>query len=186
MSARAAPRRRPGLLPLLAAVVVAVGAVGIAAAVGAQIGPGPTETGQGAYVTEHALAYWTWHETLLTTIPTPAPAKVSTTIGTPTVLPRAGTSYSINAATAGQVAVAWTFDELTTAPRSTELALTFLDGLASPATTITVYVESDPRAPFVTTAFVFYWDAGTFAPGTLVVETMTATAVACTAIGTCP
>ena len=184
-----APREasfRTGLLVALVAMLVGSSAVGLAAAVSTQIGPGATETGQGAYVTEHALTYWTWHETVLTTIPAPAPARAATTVAAPTVLPRGARTFSINAATGGQVAVEWTFDELTTVPRNTELMITFLDGLTSPATSITVYVETNARAPIDTTPYVFYWDAGTFAPATLVVETMTTTAVACTAVGNCP
>jgi hypothetical protein len=176
----------PGAFTVVLIVAAVFASLGIAAAVGTQITPGPTETGQGAYVTEHALPYWVWHETALTTIPPFVPGRVSTTVTAPSVLPRGAASYTINAGVAGQTAIAWTFDETAGAPRLTEIAITFLDGLTPPATSVTIYVETNFAAPPGTVAYVFYWDAGTFTPGGLDIETMTATALACPAIGTCP
>jgi len=186
MSATDRPAARNGVLGVLVALGLTLAALGVTAAASTQINPGGTETGVGAYVTEHALTYWTWHETSLTTVPAPVPVRASTTVGTPTVLPRGARTYTINAAVAGDAAVAWTFYETTAAPRASEIAITFTDGLTAPVTSVTIYVETSFRAPIATVAYVFYWDAGTFAPGSLVVETMTTTAVACTAIGTCP
>lgn len=177
--------RSRGLWAVLAGAIATVAAVGLAAGLATQITYG-SETAQGASVTEHPLAYWTWHETILGTIPAPVPARVSAAEATPTVLPRGARSYTIDAATAGDTAVAWTFDLQTTMPRSMELMLTFADGLSGPVSTLTVYVETPVRAPGAAVAFTFYWDAGTFAPGTLVIETMTGTAVACAAVGNCP
>ncbi len=183
VSRRTGPMRVGLVLGVLA---VAALATGLALAVGAEFSSGATETGGGAYVSEAPLAFWEWHETALTAVPDPAPALVSVTEAEPTRLALFGGSYAINAPTAGQTAVAWTFDETTAAPRSTELVLTFANGLSGATTPISVYVETGARAPAGTLAFVFYWDAGTFAPAGLDIETMQATTEQCAAIGNCP
>ena len=183
------PRRRPPRVApfaVLVAVGVALTSLGVAAALGTQVLQGTVESGQGAYVAEHPLTYWTWHETALGTIPAPAPARASVTAGAPTVLPRFRGSYTIDASVAGQVSVSWTFQQTTAAPVATELLITFVDGLGPPTSTVSVYVETNARALGAPATFVFYWDAGTFAPGSLVIETMTVTVQACTAIGVCP
>lgn len=185
MNARAYRTERSGVWTFLAVVAVGALALGIAAGVATQITNGGVETGAGAYVTEQPLAYWEWRETAIGTIPTAVPAAVSTTVGAPTRLARFGGSYVLNAAVAGQTSVVWTFEETAGAPARTELVLTFVDGLTPPARTVTVYVETAVRIG-ATVAFTFYWDAGTFAPGALDIETMTTTAQACTAVGTCP
>ncbi len=180
--------RRPGRLGLLGFLaVIAVGslAVGLVGAVGTQVTNGPVETGAGAYVTEHPLTYWEWVETALGTVPAAVPGRASTTVGAPTVLGLEAASYAIDPAVSGQPSVIWTFAETPATPARTELALTFVDGLADPATTVTVYLETAVRAPFLTLEFVFYWDAGAFAPTALDIETMSATVVACPAIGDC-
>jgi hypothetical protein len=182
-------QRRPThsvVFAILVTFTVTLTAFGVAAGLGGQITSGGPETGQGAYVVEHPLAYWTWRSTQLATIPGVVPARVSLVAGKPTVLPRGGRSYTINAGVAGQTSVFWTFQQTTTAPRSTELKITLVDGLTAPASTIVVYVETSARALGVAANFLFYWDAGTFAPASLVIETMTATVEACTGIGVCP
>jgi hypothetical protein len=178
---------RIALIALLIAIAVTVTGFGVAAGLSTQVARGNPETGQGSAVTEHPLTYWMWAATQLGTIPATVPVRASLVAATPTILPRVvSRSYTINAAVAGQTSVAWTFDELTTAPRSTELMITLVDGLTTAAASITVYVETSARVPFGTVAFVFYWDAGAFAPTGLAIESMSATVTACTAIGTCP
>jgi len=184
MSPRGPPRL--ALWALVMAIAVTVTAFGVAAGLSTQVIKGAPESGQGSFVTEHALAYWSWHSTVLGTIPVVVPRQISIVVTAPSVLPRGGRSYTINTAVAGQTSVAWTFQEATTAPRTTELKLTFVDGLVPPTSTIVVYVETSTRAPGAAVSYVFYWDAGTFAPNSLAIETMTATIQACTAVGTCP
>jgi hypothetical protein len=186
VSASARRPHHPALYALFSSIAVVLIAIGFAAGLGSQITKGSMETGQGAYVTERPLAYWTWHATVLGTIPAAVPPRASTTSGAPTLLPRVGRSYTINAAVAGQTSVAWTFQQTTAAPRAAELVITFVDGLSSTTSTIVVYVETNARALAAPARFVFYWDAGAFAPGTLTIETMTATVQACAAIGNCP
>jgi hypothetical protein len=178
---------RLALWAVLVAIAVTVTGFGVAAGLSTQVTLGTSETGQGAFVTEHPLAYWTWQSTQLGTVPAVVPAAVSLVARTPTVLPRAvGRSYMINAGTAGQTAVLWTFAEQVAAPRSTELMITFSDGLVGAVSTITAYVETSARAPLVAVDFVFYWDAGAFSPTGLSIESLTVTVAACAAIGTCP
>ena len=178
---------RSATIALLVAIALTVTTFGVAAGLSTQVSLGNPETGQGSFVTEHPLPYWTWQATQLGTIPARVPGAASVVVRTPTVLPfRGGRSYTINGGLAGQTSVLWTFQQTTAAPRSTELVITFVDGLSSAASTINIYVETNARAPGATYAFTFYWDAGTFAPGSLEIETMTATVQACTAIGTCP
>jgi hypothetical protein len=179
-------QRRASVWGFLAVVALGVLAIGIVAAVGTQISNGGTETGAGAYVSEHPLAYWEWEGTALGTIPAAVPPAVSTTVGAPTRMPRGGATYVINPSEAGQTSVEWTFEETTAAPGRTELAITFVDGLTSAASSITVYLETGFRAPGTAVTYSFYWDAGTFAPAALDIETMSTTVQACTAIGTCP
>jgi hypothetical protein len=169
-----------------AAMAVTVTSFGVAAGLGSQFGPGTLEIGQGAEVSEHSLAYWQWHQTELGTIPNPVPARISTTVGTPTLLPRGGRTFTINAAVVGQTGVRWTFQETVAAPTSTELVITLSDSLSQSAGTILVYVETAARAPGGTLNYNFWWDAGTFAPGALTIESLTATVQVCSAIGTCP
>ena len=183
-----APRRtsRAALAALLVAIAVTVTAFGVAAGVSTQIARGSSETGQGAFVSQHPLTYWTWVSTQLGTIPAVVPRLVSTTVTAPTVLNRGGRSFTINPGVAGQPSVAWSFQQAVTAPVSTELKITFVDGLAGPVSTIVAYVETNARALGAPATFVFYWDAGAFAPTSLSIETMNATVLACTAVGTCP
>jgi hypothetical protein len=177
---------RARVYAVLIAIAVTFTDFGVAAGLGTQINQGAPETGQGAFVTEHPLTYWGWQSTVLGTIPRPAPPAVSLNVRAPTLLPRGGRAYAINPAVAGQTSVAWTFQKTTAAPRATELVITFVDGLVQPTTTITVYVEINIRGIGTAATYLFYWDAGTFAPGAFEIETMSKTVLACTAIGVCP
>jgi len=179
--------RRIALYAVVTAVAVAVSGVGIASGLGSQLLKGGGETGQGSEVTQHGLAYWGWASTVVDTVPAAVPRAVSHTVTAPTRLARGGgAAFSINAATAGQTSVRWTFTEGTTAPRSTELVLTFVDGLGGAASTILVYLETSARAPTGALSFVFYWDAGAATATGLEISTMTATVQACSGIGVCP
>jgi hypothetical protein len=187
MNARNRVGSRRVLTVVLAVGVVACAGLGLTAALGTQILHGANESGQGSEVTQHSVVYWSWDATVITVIPNRAPALVSHVVAAPTRLPRfVGTSYAINTPTVGQTAVAWTFTEATTAPRSVEFVITFVDGLAGPVSTIDAYLETSARAPLAALNFVFYWDAGAAAATGLAISTMTVTVQACTAIGVCP
>lgn len=173
-------------LAFVLALALTLTTFGLAAGASTQILAGSAEAGQGAVVSEQGLTYWGWHATDLGTLPTPVPARASLAVAAPTPLPRFGRSYTINPSVAGQTGVEWVFQETVTAARSTELVLTFFDGLNPPGTTITVYVETNARAPPGTVTFNFWWDAGAFSPSALTIESLTATVEVCTAIGTCP
>jgi hypothetical protein len=175
--------------PLIAVVAVAAlvfTVIGWSDGAPATVGPGATEQGQGADVGEKTPVYWPWEETQLWSVPTPAPTRVSTALATPTLLPAAAASYVINPATAGNASVRWTFEETTAAPLSTEFELKFTDGLSRAAVSITVYLETRPTAPTAAVTFILYWDAGTFAPAGITVQTMQVLVQTCTSIGHCP
>lgn len=181
------PRRRVALYAIAIAAVIAASGFGIAAGLGTQVLKGGGETGEGSQVSESGPAYWTWTSAIVATIPVAVPGAVSHAAATPTRLPRAfGTNYAINAATTGQTSVAWTFTETTAAPRSSELMITFVDGLSGTATTVVAYLETSARVPFESLTFVFYWDAGTVAPTGLEISSLSETVRSCTAIGVCP
>lgn len=169
---------------LVAAILGIVGGFTLGAAT--QVTQGPVENSQGAFVSQQGTTYWTWAATILTVIPTPAPAAASTTVTAPTRLPAGGTSYVINPSTAGAEAVSWQFTEGTTSPVSTELEFRFVAGLSGPSSAIRIYLETQTVAPGVATTYLLYWDAGTFPPTSLTIETMQVTVLACTAVGTCP
>jgi hypothetical protein len=57
------PRRRwPSWFGLALALAVVISGIGLTLGAG-QIGPGRTETGQGAYLAQTQLTYWTWDGT---------------------------------------------------------------------------------------------------------------------------
>jgi len=183
------PRSRAagGRLVVVTAAVVAIAALlGATLAAPATVTSGTPEQGLGGYVGDQTPAYWPWESTYLLTIPTPVPGQVSVTVGAPTVLAARSESFTINAATAGATALRWVFDQATTVPHLTELELRFVSGLTTPAVTITVYVETRGLAPPGIFTYTFYWDAGTFAPSGITVESMVATVLACTSVGHCP
>ncbi len=171
---------------VFAAVLTSSAVLGSVLAASAQVTSGTAERGQGAYVSETGQAYWTWRDSQIRVVPTPVPAAVSLLAAAPTRLPGAPTSYMINAGVAGATAVRWQFTEATTAPVSTELELRFAVGLSATAVHITAYVETQAAHIGAAIVFTFYWDAGAFAPGTITIETIQATVLVCTSIGTCP
>jgi hypothetical protein len=137
-------------------------------------------------VGEATPTYWTWEAAQIWHIPSPVPPALSTTAGTPTVLPTVASAFRINLAAAGNVSVRWSFRETTAAPASTELELRFTDGLTRPASQLTVYLETRPGVLPAALVFQIYWDAGAFGPSAITVETMQVAVLACTAVGTCP
>ena len=152
----------------------------------AQILPGPTETGGGADVGEQGLAYWVWEATQVWKLPATVPPALSATAGTPTRLPPAGSSFTINPASSGATGVRWEFEETTAAPVSTELELRFIDGLSGPAVDRTVYLETQTAVPRGGLVFYLFWDAGTGTPSAITIDTMQVAVLACPAVGNCP
>jgi hypothetical protein len=185
--ARPRPRRaRAAGVVLVLGLLVASTVVGWSFGAPATVGPGTTEHGQGADVGERTPAYWIWVAAQIWGMPAPPPSLLSTSSLAPTVLPGASVSYRMNSATAGNTSVRWEFHETTAAPTSTELELRFTDGLTRAATTITVYLETQPTALGAPLTFFVYWDAGAFGPTGVTVQTMQVNVLVCTGIGTCP
>jgi len=187
------PGGRPGPAPprllglsIVLVVLVASTVAGWSLAAPATVGPGNTEQGQGADVGEKTPAYWVWQAAQIWGIPSPVPTALSTTSLTPTLLPTTSSSFRINAAAAANTSVRWEFLETTAAPGSTELELRFTDGLSRPATTLTVYLETRPGTLPGALTFFVYWDAGTFGPSGVTVQTMQVNVLVCVSVGNCP
>jgi hypothetical protein len=159
-------------------------ASGIAAP--AQVTYGATEQGGGADAGATVLTYWTWAATQIWGMPAPLPTAASNKVAAPTVLPAAGTSYRTGPATSGNTSVRWEFSETTAAPGGKEIELRFTVGLSAASVSFRLYIETQGAPPTTAQTYYFYWDASTFAPARLTVETMQVTALACTAIGVCP
>lgn len=171
-------------------MVLAAGTILAVAALAAPtvISAGGSENGAGAYGGQSALAYWTWQSSGFRSMPGGL-ALLSTTVGTPTLLPRVATGttmYRINAATAGQSAVLWSFSMTTAAPLSTEIELRFVAGTSGSPTHITAYVETPNPGAGAAITFSFYFDAGTAPANGFTVETAQAVALACPTVGNCP
>ncbi len=150
---------------------------------------GPSVRGEGVYVGTTNLAYWTQLGTFARQVPNPVPARVSTTVGAPTVLPGAGTIYMLNGgAASGDNDVRFDFQEATSAPVSHEIEITFtIDaGLGGAPTVVTAYIETQASAPGSPITFTFLYDLGFGTPGSLEVSTFKQVTQSCTAIGTCP
>ncbi|MGD0257715.1 MAG: hypothetical protein ABSB90_07555 [Thermoplasmata archaeon] len=148
---------------------------------------GSTETGSGVYHGTSSLTYWT-ESTAGVTTQSATPAVLSTTVGTPTVLPAVGTSYGINAPTLNDITHYWKFTEATTAPASTEVELQFSVSLGAvpTVTTVTVYVETQATVPATAQTFTLYYDLGSPATATITLNSVTQLGEQCSAVGTCP
>lgn len=185
MSIEGLPRRvgRRGLA-LLVALALAVGACGFALA--ALTVTSAAMTASGASVNTTGLAHWYQVQAQTATIPTTVPTQVSSTVGTPTVLPYASTNYTINSATAGDPAVVFVVHETSGLAARTELELTFSISVGgSPATsTVKAYVESQAMAMPLT--FGFFFDTGTISIAHATITSVQLTNQACSAVGTCP
>jgi hypothetical protein len=183
---RAVSRRWVVTFAFAATALFVALALGSVLAASATFGLGKSEEGQGAYVGETGLTYWQWRANAVDTIPTPVPGAVSHVVTAPTVLAGASTSYMINTGKVGNTSVRWEFRETAAAPLSREIELRFTDGLTAIAVKITAYIETRATGIFGPILFYFYWDAGTFAPGSVTVESMQVVALVCSAVGVCP
>lgn len=148
---------------------------------------GPVETGGGVYHGTAALTYWTESGAGVGT-QAATPTLLSTTAGTPTVLPARGTSYAVNTPLVNDITHYWKFSEATTAPVSTEveLELSVSTGAVPVVTSVVVYVETQATAPGTTQTFVLYFDLGSPATATITLNSVTQVSLQCSAVGTCP
>lgn len=145
-----------------------------------------TETAGGTYVNPGAISGWALSATdpvAVAVIPSSGLTAASTTVGTPSVLPGAATSYSVGTVTAGDIAQVLHFSETAAAPVSTEIEITFTLSSASVVTT-TVYVETQ-AAPAAYT-MTFYLDAGSAAGASVTINYAEQISQQCSAVGTCP
>jgi hypothetical protein len=168
------------------AVLTFVG--GYALAVALTITNGASETGGGVYHATNNLAYWTESTVGINSQPSPVPSTLSSTVGTPTVLAGAATTYAINAPGAGNVVHFFKFSEATTAPINTELEIQFTvsTGAGPTITLVTVYVETQAAAIASAITFTLNYDLGSAGAGTITLNNVMQVSQVCSAVGTCP
>jgi hypothetical protein len=175
---------------VLGATVVALLVIGGSWVMAASfaITQGTTETGSGMYHGTTALTYWTEASAGVATQPGAAPTALSVTVGTPTVLAGAGTSYAVNAWTLNDIAHFWKFTEATTAPTSTEVELQISVSSGSPATVtnVAVYIETQTTAPGAAQTFTLWYDLGSPSTATITLNSVTQVSEQCPSLGTCP
>jgi hypothetical protein len=159
-------------------------AVGFGAAASLTISAGNTENGAGVSHTTNAIGYLSEAIVGVGIQPAALPTTVSTTMGTPTVLPAAGTTYSLNTPTAGDVIHFWRFTEATSAPVSTEVEMQFTV-TTSTTTVVTAYVETQATAPGTAQTFTFSYDLGA-ATTTITLNSVLEISQQCPSVGTCP
>ncbi|MGA8302445.1 MAG: hypothetical protein WA691_07600 [Thermoplasmata archaeon] len=149
---------------------------------------GPAIAGSGVYHATNSIAWWTDLSEGVGVQPTVLPATLSAAVGAPTVLAGAATSYGVNTAVQNDVGQYWRFSEATTAVAGTEIELAFTvsTGVAPTVTTTVAYVETQAIIPGTATTFVFYYDLGSPATGTITLNSVTEIAQQCSAVGTCP
>jgi len=153
-----------------------------------QIGPGNTETGAGTYHGTALLTYWSETSVGVGTQPSPVPTTLSAAVATPTQLAATGQGYAINAPTAGDIVHFWKFTESTAAPAATEIELQFTvsTGAVPVVTAVTVYIETQATIPATAQVFTLYYDLGSAATTTIVLNSVTEIGQQCSAVGTCP
>ena len=147
-----------------------------------------TETGQGNYVNTASIAWWSLSASnpgAVAVVPSTVPTSLSTTIGTPTVLPASATSYMVGSGTAGHIAQVMKFTETTAAPINTEVEVTVTVNAAS-TTTTTVYIETQSAAPSANIVFTLYIDVGDASAATITINYAEQISQQCSSVGSCP
>jgi len=181
---------RIGRRTVVLATALAMAAVlgGWAMAASLTISNGTAENGAGAYHATNGLTYFAESAVGLASQPNTAPTALSTTIGTPTVLAGAATTYAINTPTAGDLEHFWKFTEAAGAPASTELELVFTvsTGATPTVAAVTAFVETQATSPGGALVFTMNYDLGSAASGTIVLNSVMEISQSCTAVGTCP
>jgi hypothetical protein len=158
-----------------------------AAAAGIRIVPS-TETWAGLQSPTEELNDWKETGAVLSVTPTPKPAALGTAAGAPTRLAAAAAGYLLDAGTAGDTALAWSFSEAVGLGTNLEIELDFTihwtRGGTAEASTLTVYVETQATAIGAAVVFTFYFDAGA-ATGILFASEY-ALSQSCATVGACP
>lgn len=155
------------------------------------VSSGSSETAAGQYNGASALSFWalaSGQPVGLSSTPGTVPTQIASAVGSPTVLAAAGQSYMVNAGTAGDVAQFFKFTETTGAPVNTEVELVFTvsTGSSPSIATTTVYIETQSAAPGSAQTFTLYYDLGSAASSSVVVNSVQVVSQQCNAVGTCP
>lgn len=162
---------------------------GFAMAGALTINSGGNEAASGSFETTSSISWWTQASVGLSSTPSPVPTSlVSTTATSPQVLAAAGQAYSLNAGTVGDVAHYFKMTESTGAPTSTELEIVFSisTGTVPTVTTATVFVESQSSSPTSAQTFTLYYDLGSAASASIVLNSVQQISEQCSSVGSCP
>jgi hypothetical protein len=182
---RSTPHRRRWIA--VGALVVAALAFGGAAGLHLQV-THSTETVAGLQAPARFLNHWQQVGSETGVVGAPVPRLWSGVVGAPTRLSRFPTTYRIDAATSGDLALLWVFNETVGIPTSTEIEIEFqihyLVGVTATVASIKVFVETQRGALAGTLSFTVDWDSG-HAAGVTFVDQLQVTQ-ACVAVGTCP
>lgn len=152
------------------------------------INSGGTEAGNGNYETTSSISWWTQSTVGLAAFPSGSPTALSSAVATPTVLAASAQNYPINTGTAGDVAHYFKMTESTGAPTSTELEMVFSisTGSTPTITTVTVFLESQTSAPGSALTFTLYYDLGSAASASIVLNSVQQISQQCSSVGSCP
>jgi len=147
-----------------------------------------TETLAGIQTPAEFLGHWQQVGSESGVPPRPLPRLWSGSVVAPTRLTRFSATDRIDAATAGNLALVWVFNETVGVSAGTEIELNFhihyLVGVTAATASITVYIETQRAALTGTLTFTVYWDSG-HATGVTFVDQLEV-AQACPALGVCP
>jgi hypothetical protein len=134
------------------------------------------------------LTHWQQTGVLSALTPNPVPPRASVVVATPTRLPGASGSLSLDPAVAGDQALEWTFTESVALPINEEVEIAFdvqyTVGAVPHTATATVFLESQAVAIGAPLTFNLYWDTG--APGGATFGAESEISQACTGVGACP
>ncbi|MCI4335715.1 MAG: hypothetical protein L3K17_00750 [Thermoplasmata archaeon] len=148
-----------------------------------------TEAASGNFETTSAITWWTQASVGLASTPSPLPTSLaSTTATSPVSLPATSSGLMINAGTVGNVAHYFKMTESTGAPTSTELEIVFSisTGAGPTITTVTVFIESQATAPSSAQTYTLYYDLGSAASSSIVLNSVEQISQQCTSVGSCP
>jgi hypothetical protein len=152
------------------------------------VSSGGTEAGSGNYETTSSISWWTQSTVGLAAFPSGTITTLSATATGPTTLAATGQSYGINAGTAGDVAHYFKMTESSGAPTSTELEIVFSisTGATPTINTVTVFIESQGTAPSSAQTYTLYYDLGSAASASIVLNSVQQISQQCSSVGSCP
>lgn len=176
---------RKGIYVAIAIALITFGA-GYAAA--ASIVSSSALSANGTANSDVGIGWWTESGSAIQVMPASGTTSVSLDSAHPTVLPAAGTDYTVGTATAGDIAQVVEFSENTNATTGAELEITFTfsTGSTPTITTTQAYLQIQASDPATAQTFAFYLDAGSAAHAAVTINSVTEISQVCSGAGSCP